>query len=331
MKCSLLYLAFAAVLCGGSAKADGSALRQQLMSEEGWVGYRIPMIDGAGSPCCWSGKVGGDFRKTVCDLDSREGSTISDRSASGSPSDLNVYWHVIDGKPDQVRAYAADCPIKSRIPIRWIKPVQSRDSIDVLADWTRQHNDSREEGSSGLAALALHADPFATVVLIDFAGKAGDEDRRKHAIFWLGQARGVAGADFVEKLATTDPNPELREHAVFSLSQSNVNDAYERVRSISKRDASSEVRGKAWFWMAQMQDPRARGDILAGLDQEPSESAREQAVFALSQLGDDNATSALIAVVRGSYPRPVKEKALFWLGQAGTDEGMTFIDEMLKK
>ena len=327
----IMYFAFAAALCSGSAQADESALGQKLFSEDGWVGYQVPMVEGAGSPCCWSGEVGGDFRKTVCDLDSREGSTISDGSASGAPTDLSVYWHVRDGKPDQVRAYAADCPAKSRAPIRWIKPVQSHDSIEVLADWTRQHNDSRDEGSSGLATLALHADSYATDVLIGFAGETGEVDRRKHAIFWLGQARGVPGANFVEKLATTDPSPDLREHAVFSLSQSRVSDAYERVRSVSKRDASSEVRGKAWFWMAQMKDPRAQADIIAGLDSESSEDAREQAVFALSQLGNDRATPALITIVRGNYRRPVKEKALFWLGQAGSDEAMAFLDEMLTK
>ncbi len=328
---SLLVFAFASVLCGGSAKADDSALRQQLTSKNGWVAYQVPMIEGAGSPCCWSGNVDGDFHKTGCNLDSREGSTISDRSESGSPSELSVYWHVLDGKPDQVRAYAADCPIKSQIPIRWIKPMQSRESIDLLADWTRQNNLSRDEGESGLVALAWHADTYATDVLIGFADGAGEAERRKHAIFWLGQTRGVPGADFVEKLATANPSADLREHAVFSLSQSNVDDAYERVRSIAKHEASSEVRGKAFFWMAQMKDPRAQADIIAALDRETSEDARDQAVFALSQLGDDKATSALIAVVRGKYPRLVKEKALFWLDQAGTDEGMRFLDEMLAR
>lgn len=328
---SLLYFAFAAVLCSGFVQADESAVRHKLFSEDGWVAYQIPMIEGAGSPCCWSGKVGGDFHKAGCNLDLREGSTLSDRSTSGSSSELSVYWHVLDGKPDQVRAYAADCPVKTEVPIRWIKPMQSRDSIDLLADWTRQNNVSRDEGESGLVALAWHADAYATDVLIGFADGVGEEERRKHAIFWLGQTRGVPGVEFVEKLAIADPSPDLREHAVFSLSQSNVIDAYERVRSIAKREESSEVRGKTYFWMAQMNNPRAQADIIAALDRETSEDARDQAIFALSQLGDDKATSALIAVVRGKYPRLVKEKALFWLGQAGTDEGMRFLDEMLAR
>lgn len=327
---SIMYFAFAAALCGGFARADESELRQILFSEDGWVGYQVPMIVGAGSPCCYSGNVGGVFSKKACNLDVREGSTISKRSASGSPSELSVYWHVLDGKPDQVRAYAADCPIKSQAPIRWIKPVKSRDSIAAFTNWI-EGQDSGHDEESGLAALALHADPLATKALIGFAGSARGSEMREHAVFWLGQARGKSGADFVEKVATTDPNSELREHAIFSLSESGVSDAYERILSISKRDASAEVRSKAYFWMAQMKDPRAQADILAALYQETSEDARDQAVFALSQLGNEAATSALIAIVRGNYPRTVKEKALFWLGQSGTDEAMAFLDSMLTK
>jgi hypothetical protein len=318
-----------AMISAPVAVAAESGLGQQLAVADGWVGYHVPMVGNAGSPCCYSGSTGGDLHKTRCDLDSRKGDFVSERNNSGASAQLSVYWHVADGQPDRVRAFAADCRVTSHQPVRWIDPVAAADSVGTLKNWMTGAHRGRD--SFDLAALALHADAGATMALIELSAAGQATDLRKDAIFWLGHARGIAGADYVERVAAADPNADLREHSVFALSQSRELDAYERVRAIAKRDASDEVRGKALFWLAQMHDPRAQADILAALGSEFSDSVREEAVFALSQLDEAIATKALIAVIRGGYPRPVKEKALFWLGQAGTDEAMAFIDSVLTR
>ena len=320
--------AFAASLLCVNALADDSRLQDQLSGKDGWVGYHVPIVKGAGSPCCYSGRIG-DTTRARCDLDARKGSYVSDDRASSGSGDLAIYWHVSNGKLDQVRAFAADCPVTGQQEIRWIDPVDAKESVAVTAQWIGNGGKRRE--SMEFPALALQADPGATAALIQLASPNRSLDMRKESIFWLGQARGAEGANFVEKVATGDSSAELREHAVFALSQSHVEDAYERVRAISRKDNSGDVRGKALFWMAQMEDPRAGADINASLSTETSEDVLEQAVFALSQLGDDASTPALIAAIRGNHPRAVKEKALFWLGQAGTDEAMAFIDGMLTK
>ena len=318
-----------AIVSGSAAVAAEVDLGQQLAAADGWVGYHVPMIGKAGAPCCYAGSTGADLHKTPCNLDSRSGTFVSNRSDPAASAQLSVYWHVADGQPDRVRAFAADCPVTSRQPVRWIDPVDPTDSVGFLQGWISGVHRGRD--SFDLAGLALHADAGATAALIDLSAASQATDLRKDAIFWLGHARGAAGADFVERVATADPNADLREHAVFALSQSSEPNAYERVRAISKRDAAGEVRGKALFWMAQMHDPRAQADILAALGSESSNPVREEAVFALSQLDEAIATKALIAVIRGDFPRPVKEKALFWLGQAGTDEAMAFIDSVLTR
>jgi hypothetical protein len=330
MRLSVL-LALAATLGSTTVLADESALRGQLAGQDGWVGYKVPIAAAAGSPCCYSGDIDGAMRKARCDLDTGEGGFVSGDSTAEASSQMSVYWHVSQGRADQVRAFSADCPVTSRQPVRWIDTVDPGDSIKAIAGWIDGNGDRHHDDTPALAAIAMHADEEATRTLIGLAGAAGDMERRKDAIFWLGHLRGSQGADFVEKVARADPSPDLREHAVFSLSQSKEKDAYPRVRAIAQRDASGDVRGKALFWMAQMHDPRAKADILAALNGEKDDDVREQAVFALSQLGDDAATAALIAVVRGDYPRPVKEKALFWLGQAGTDEALAFLDQILAK
>ena len=322
----------AAAFSAGLASASESELLKQVRQQDGWVGYRVPMVAGHGNSCCYSGKGAGYSEGRGCNLDSGKGTTLSMQDGTDAAAgDLSVYWHVVNGKTDQVRTYSADCPVTSNKAVRWIDPVQSADSIRSIAQWVESGTSTRKGEDSALVAIALHADAEATTTLIDFAATGKAPKLREESIFWLGQTRGAPGADFVERVARTDLSDEIREHAVFSLSQSDVKDAYDRVLGISKSDTSADVRGKALFWMAQMGDPRAQADIIAALDTETSEDVREEAIFALSQLDEKVATHALIMVVRGNYPRSVKEKALFWLGQTGTDEALAFIDEVLTR
>lgn len=328
MRCLAIGTFLYALLCSASVHADASALSRQLADGDGWVAYTVAIVADAGSPCCYSGNMGGDFSKTRCNLDAGKGTLIAADDAHSGSAGLSVYWHVSNGKLDKVKAFAADCPVTSARAMRWITPVASSDSVALLEEWIGHGYKGRD---SELAALALHADERATAALIDFIEPGRDRELRKDAVFWLGQSRGAAGAGHVARVATEDPDADLREHAVFSLSQSKEATAYERILAISRQDASSAVRGKALFWMAQMHDPRAQADIIAALKADVSEEVREEAVFALSELDDTEAVRALISVVRGSYPKPVKEKALFWLAQADSEEAMAFFEQMLTR
>ena len=315
-------------LSAASANAAELPLRSRILEKNGWSAYHVAMVAGTGSPCCQSGDRG-KSSNAVCDLDTRPGSFSISDSGSKKPADLSIYWHVSNGAIDQLKAFAEDCPVSSREATRWIDSVDPKDSVATTLEWIERSDEDRQ--SMALAALALQAEPNATPALISLADTRKSTGMRKDAIFWLGQARGVEGANFVGQVASNDPVIDIREHAVFSLSQSRVNDAYERVRKVSRDDSSTDVRSKALFWMAQMQDSRSAADIAAALTAETSDEVREQAVFALSQLDDGKAAPALIAVVRGNHPRAVKEKALFWLGQSESDEAIAFLDEMLTK
>ena len=284
------------------AFASESDFLKQVKQQDGWVGYHVSMVAGSGSSCCYSGKSDRTSGTRGCNLDSGNGVAVSTQGGAGAAGDLSVYWHVVNGRTDQVQAYSADCPVTSNKAVRWIESVQSADSIGSIAQWVESSTATREGVSSALTAIALHADAEATTTLIGFAAIGKAPKLREESIFWLGQTRGAPGADFIERVATTDPSDDIREHAVFSLSQSDVKDAYDRVLGISKSDTSADVRGKALFWMAQMEDPRAQADIVAALDTETSSEVREEAVFALSQLDEKSATSALISVIRGNYP-----------------------------
>jgi len=318
-----------AALCGAGANAGEHELSKQILQNDGWVSYEVPMVAGAGSPCCFEfhGKHAG---RSACDLDGRSWNIGRD-DHDPRPDDrvLAVYLHVTNARIDKMRAFGASCEIRDADKVRRLEHVDSADSVALLAHAVAGTNDLHDVEDVELAALAMHADAAATPALAQLADSTHPRKLREQALFWSGQMRGDEGARLVERFATGDADPELRAQAVFALSQSSSKDAYTSIYRIAQHDASEHVRKQSLFWMAQMGDARAHHDIVAAIDAETSDKVREQAVFALSQLKEHEADAALIALVRGHYPRKVKEQALFWLGQSGSNEAIEFLDEVL--
>lgn len=313
---------------------SAAGLEQRLGGADGWVTWQVPMVAGAGEPCCYEIRRGQVTNKG-CDLDERgwnisSGDTAAAGSA-GSAGMLALYAHLKGGSVDKIRAYSASCPVRSREAPRALDAVDPAASVAWLDGQARRGDRKGKDGDDeAVAALAYHATPAALGALQGLADAARPREQREKALFWMGQARGAEGVNAVDAYARGDADAEIRSHAVFVLSQSPEHDTYPRVLAVAGTDRSAEVRGKALFWLAQMEDPRASADILAALRRDTDEEAREQAVFALSQLEDGAADTALISVVRGDYPREVKQKALFWLGQSGSDAALGFLDEVLK-
>jgi hypothetical protein len=327
----LLALAVATTALFGTSVAFGAdSLASRVKSADGWVSWDVPMIDGAGDPCCWSGHGDHAEGRIGCDLDGRNhGFSTNDAPKPPTTGTLTVYAHVTHAHMDDVRAFEASCPVHATSAIRHIDGVAPADSIGVLAEWMDSPDAKHDDDA--LPAIAYHADPAATRLLASRAEPSHDRKQREAALFWLGEARGEDGAAIVERYATTDGDPKLREHAIFALSQSHAGDPYERIHAIAGSDPSDHVRSQALFWMAQMGDKRAARDITGAIERDASSSVREQGVFALSQIEGGAGEDALIALLKGNYPRDVKKQALFWLGQSGSPRAMQYFDEALTK
>ena len=312
----------------GATAAD---LGRTVVASDGWSRWDVPKLAAAGDACCYHIGRGGVDR-VGCDLDERSWSISTGHGGDTlklSPSDrLSVYVHAKGGKVDKIRAYAATCPVNSRGSIRELSGISPADSAAWLAGEARRKAGS-DDDDAALLALAYHADAAAETALQQLAAPGQPRPQRETALFWIGQARGQAGVDIVERVARNDADSEMRRHALFVLSQAEEFDTYPKLLASAREDRVGEVRSHAMFWMAQMEDPRAGNDLLALLGQEQDGEVREQAVFALSQLPKGAGDQALIGVLRGSYPREVKQKALFWLGQSGSDEAIAFLDKML--
>ena len=331
MKRLVSLAVIAAAAFGASAAFGADSLASRVKQADGWVSWDVPMIAGAGDPCCWSGHGDHAEGRIGCDLDGRNhGFSTNDQPKPPSTGMLTVYAHVTHARMDDVRAFEASCPVHAANAIRHIDGVASTDSIGMLAEWM-DSADAKHNNDDALPAIAYHADVAATHLLASRAEPSHDRGQREAALFWLGQARGEDGAAIVERYATTDGDPKLREHAIFALSQSKAGDPYERIHAIAGSDPSDHVRSQALFWMAQMGDKRAAQDITAAISRDASSSVREQGVFALSQIEGGAGEEALIALLKGDYPRDVKKQALFWLGQSGSPRAMQYFDEALTK
>lgn len=313
--------------------ACAADIGKDIAASDGWASWQVAKVAGAGEPCCYDiGRSGVD--RIGCDLDGGNWSvSIGDKHANAKPVTtdmLTVYAHVAGGKVDKIRAYAATCPVNTRLGLRPLAGVSAKDSIDWLERLAMATGAAKNLDDEPVMALAFHADAAAESSLARMAAAGQSQERREAALFWLGQARGVAGIAIVERFARDDADEEIRRHALFVLSQAEEFDTYPKVLASAQNDHSGEVRSQALFWLAQMEDKRAGQDIVAVLHREQDAEVREQAVFALSQLPDGQNDAALIAIMRGDYPREIKQKALFWLGQSGSDSAMAFLDEVLR-
>jgi hypothetical protein len=322
-------IAAIAALAFAGAHAVGNELESRVTGSDGLVAYRVPMVDGVEGPCCYT-IHGNAATRRGCNLDGRGLSVVTDDDDRKAVlyDTLTVYLRVENGLISRVRALAASCPVQTASTVRWIDSVDPASSIAMLSSLV-DRNSTGDPDDHGLEALAYHAGAAATRSLALHAERSHLTEEREQALFWLGQTRGVEGADVIEHYATTDADPKLREQAIFALSQSKAPDAYTHILAIAHKDPAEHVRGQAYIWLAQMGDTRAKDDIIAALKSDPSEEVREEAVFALSQL-EDNADEALISVLRGYFPRAVKKQALFWLGQSGSAEAMAYFDDALK-
>jgi hypothetical protein len=84
------------------------------------------------------------------------------------------------------------------------------------------------------------------------------EERRRSALFWLGQAAGDAVDDALDSIANDNrAERDIRKQAVFALSQRSSKEAVPALIRIARTNPDPELRRTALFWLGQSEDPRA--------------------------------------------------------------------------
>jgi len=308
-----------------------------------WVGYNVAEVPGDRTVCC------GNFNDNygtcgTCRLEKENGftSTSSKNDAETGTVQLEgsrqlVVLFRLEGKQVmRIRQASENCTLDAGgLPFIWLTAVKPAESVALLTDFVRKStfegHGEHEIGQGALSAIALHADASADRAFESFVAAGQLEQLRKHASFWLGASRGKSGELLLQKMAKSDPSPEVRSQVAFALSVSHEPEALNEMIRMAKDDESSHVRGQALFWLAQKAGQKAMGAITGAIENDPDTDVKKKAVFALSQMPKDEGVPKLIEVAKTNRNREVRKQAMFWLGQSNDPRALDFFEQVLTR
>ena len=297
-----------------------------------WIGWSVPAVasrEGRGNR--WGD---GDVGRCVLDDD---GDIHNSHGINDGTRRLVILVRSLGNDMTRVAFTDERCTVDAGSrPVYWLSGVAPAQSVALMAQLVRDGAPARADGrkqrprEQALPALALHGDGAADAALVEFVKPGQVRDLRRDAAFWLGAARGEAGAAVVERMARDDADDDFREHLTFVLTL--VGDrGLDTLIALAKRDPSAKVRGQALFWLGQKAGQRAVAALEGAIVDDPDREVRKKAVFSLSQLPKDEGVPKLIAVARTHRDPEVRKQAMFWLGQSGDERAVQFFEDVLKK
>ena len=140
--------------------------------------------------------------------------------------------------------------------IFWLGQRKSTENAQFLRDlYPKMDNDDLKDKI--IFAVSQIGGPENYRWMMDIALNQNENiDRRKQALFWAGQSRGVDIADLV-RLYDSMKDREMREQLIFVYSQRREAAALDKLFDIGRNDPDRELRKKAIFWIGQSRSPRA--------------------------------------------------------------------------
>lgn len=309
-----------------------------------WVGYRAPMVAGHRQMCCFDGPPDSSGCCGMCRLESGSGVSMNtgDAIARGSrvqlesPTEFLVLVRFENRALTRIRIFTPDCDVDAgAMTLVWLTDVKGDESVAWLSGVATSAPDAGEarerSAKQAITAIALHNTPSADRALESFVAPNQPEWLRGDTAFWLGSARGEAGARLLVRMVQQDASDKVRDKAIFGLSVSTAPSALPALIAAAKSDQSAKVRGQALFWLAQKAGKEAVATITEAIDRDPETEVKKKAVFALSQLPRDEGVPKLIDVARSNRNPEVRKQAFFWLGQSKDPRALQFFEDVLLK
>jgi HEAT repeat protein len=307
-----------------------------------WIAYGVDAIAGEHSVCCENDR--GYSRGEVCGtciLEREHGNSLEKRSERRTMElegreQLIVLLRLEKGRVMRIRLASEDCTLDAGgLRVVWLTGVKPEESVALLTKYVGAE-DFDERNSHGmseeaLTAIALHADASADRAFASFVGTGQRAGLREKASFWLGAARGKQGLAVLEKMAKSDPSPQVREKVTFALSVSPEAEAQDEMMRMAHDDADAAVRGQALFWLAQKAGKKAESAISGAIQNDPDTEVKKKAVFALSQMPKEQGIPKLIEVAQTNKNPEVRKQAMFWLGQSGDPRALAFFEKVLSQ
>lgn len=299
-----------------------------------WIAWSVPALDRDDDDA-------GDraFGPQTCVLEDDGDVRQSGRGYSGDTGELVMFLRHERNRPDRFSFTDGRCTVEAGSKaVYWLDQVAPPQSVAFLAQTIRsvaggeggEDKPSRGPARSALPALAMHADASAGDALTWFVAADQPKWLRRDAAFWLGAARGEAGARVIERLVREDADPHFREHLTFVLTLTPDNGVDDLI-AVARKDQAAGVRRQALFWLAQKAGERAVETLSDAMENDPDSEVRKHAVFALSQLPKNEGVPRLIEVARTHRDPEVRKQAMFWLGQSGDERALRFFEEILTK
>jgi HEAT repeat protein len=304
-----------------------------------WLGYAVAEIDGERTMCC--GDYDGSWRNGCgyCRLeDGDRGNNVTSRKDGAAKleasKNLVVLLRAENKRVMKVRVVSEECTVDAgNLTLTWLSGVKPLESVELLQTFVQgtdlDGGGSQHMAHAALTAIAMHADSAADRALVSFSQRGQPASLRRQAAFWLGEARGKAGLEALERMAKTEPSSEVRAQVTFALSVSHEPGAVEEMIRMAHDDESSHVRGQALFWLAHKAGQKAVGAITGAIENDPDTDVKKKAVFALSQLPKDEGVPKLIEVAQTNHNREVRKQAMFWLGQSNDPRALAFFEKVL--
>ena len=136
-----------------------------------------------------------------------------------------------------------------------------------------------------------------------------------NAIFWLGQQRSAANAQYLKQMFDRTQSTEMREKIMFSLGQMHGEGNDQWLLGIaSDKRYSIESRKSALFNAGQNRAPVA--DLVGLWTKLEEPEMKEQLIFVLQDRKDTAAVDKLIDIAKNDKDVEMRKKAIFWLGQS---------------
>lgn len=304
-----------------------------------WAGYSVDHIAGEHSVCCGNYRDGGGCGTCNLEKDRSTASTTTNSAATvklEGARQLVVVFRLEAKQVMRVQVASEDCTLDvGGLPFIWLAGVKPAESVALLETYVRgahfeEHGD-HSIGHGALTAIALHVDPSADRAFESFIKPGQPEGLRRQAAFWMGAARGKAGFIALQRMAKSDPSPDVRAHVAFALSVSHETGAIDEMIRMAHDDTSAHVRGQALFWIAQKAGQKAVSTITGAIENDPDTEVKKKAVFALSQLPREEGVPKLIEVAQNNRNPEVRKQAMFWLGQSHDPRALQFFEKVLSQ
>ena len=179
------------------ASTDSQAAEFAAPSGDGWHAWQVSGSEGGTNACCYRSR-NGSVSKQGCDLDGRQGQSITLGDCDIEGDQISVYVRVENGKVTKLRALTAACPVTTKSPVNNMGVMPNAASVAWLVE--QVDGDSRIS-EDAIAAVSAHEGDATFKAL---TGLLEDRNRnrkiREQALFWLAQTDSDQAFEYLDAL-----------------------------------------------------------------------------------------------------------------------------------